>query len=155
MRILTVPTLLGCGIRCYSEHLVGEGDRLGAIIVAGDFSAHLGCLGGPRGVGEPNQPGLIVKDFIDLDFFTGQNYTFWNSVSETTVDYILSDCEVSCSMTRCCTLECASLNTSDHLPITAKFCFNDIPSSSHAATDKIKVNRVTCKGVPMSKCVPE
>ena len=35
------------------------------VIVAGDFSAHLGCLGGPKGIGEPNQSGLIVKDFID------------------------------------------------------------------------------------------
>ena len=71
------------------------------------------------------------------------------------MDYILGDCEASCSMTRCCTLDCASLNTSDHLLITVNFCFNDIPSSSHAATDNVKVNWPLAKETPMSKRVPE
>ena len=135
----------GVGLEWYREHLeelenlVGEGERLGAVVIAGDFNAHLGKLGGPRGMGEANQQGVIVKDFIDrcslhvLSLSTrseGQNYTFWNSVSETTVDYILGDYEASCSMVCCSTLECAPLNTSDHLPITASFRFNDIPSST-------------------------
>ena len=108
-------------------------------------------------MGEPNQPGLIVRDFIErcsLHVLSlsmraeGQNYTFWNSVSETTVDYILGDYEASCSMISCCTLECDSLNTSDHLPITANFRFNDIPSLSHATTDNIKVNWSLAKESP-------
>ena len=85
-------------LRNFKKKLVGEG--LGAVIVAGDFNAHVGCLGGPRGVGKPNQPGLIVKDFIDRCLLhvlslssgsEGQNYTFWNSASKTSVDYILCD----------------------------------------------------------------
>ena len=36
-----------------------------AIVIAGDFNAHLDTLAGPRGQGTLNQRGLILKEFID------------------------------------------------------------------------------------------
>ena len=49
------------GMECYSEHLielewvVSEHQPDGPVIVMGDFNAHLGTLGGERGMGQPNQ----------------------------------------------------------------------------------------------------
>ena len=33
---------------------------MGPIVVAGDFNAHLGQLGGPRDMGESNQQGVLL-----------------------------------------------------------------------------------------------
>ena len=35
------------------------------MLIAGDFNAHLGHLGGLRGHGSPNQQGLLLKQMID------------------------------------------------------------------------------------------
>ncbi len=50
------------------ESLVCDSKRLGPVIVAGDFNAHLGTLGGPRGLGSPNQQGFLVKELIDRTY---------------------------------------------------------------------------------------
>ncbi len=136
----SVYTILGVympcmdqGLDCYREHLVelerciSEGQQLGAVIIAGDLNAHIGTLGGPRGSGQPNRQGILLKDLIDrcslhvLSLSSrsqGQTYTYWNDSAETTVDYIIGDYVASCAMTQCYTHSHAHLNTSDHLPIT-------------------------------------
>ena len=64
----------------------------------GDFNAHLGVLGGVRGIGEPNQQGVLLHQLITRcnlyavslsSLSQGPQYTFQNSLSQTTVDYIL------------------------------------------------------------------
>ena len=35
------------------------------MLIAGDFNALLGPLGGPRVLGSPNLPGFALKEFID------------------------------------------------------------------------------------------
>ena len=128
------------GIESYREHiielenLISDSQHFGAVVIAGDFNAHIGCLGGLRGEGQPNHQGLLVKDLIDrcsLHVLSlsgraeGPNYTFWNSTSETTVDYIIGDIVASNAMVNCRTHECSPFNTSDHLPITAKLCLEN------------------------------
>ena len=61
----------GQGLETYCEHLielerlVSEGQRLGPVLIAGDFNAHLGPLGGTRGQDNPNQEGIILKQLLD------------------------------------------------------------------------------------------
>ena len=61
LHLTVIGVYLPCsdkGIDTYQEHLVelerviSESSMLGAVIVLGDFNAHLGQLGGVRGVGE-------------------------------------------------------------------------------------------------------
>ena len=75
----------------------------------GDFNAHLGLLGGVKGVGEPNQQGILISEILDrCEMFvpslssiaTGPNYTHWKSPNiRTTIDYnaaafLVQDCWV-------------------------------------------------------------
>ena len=62
--ITIIAVYLPCsdmGMECYSEHLielervVSEHQPHGPVIIMGDFNAHLGTLGGERGMGQPNQ----------------------------------------------------------------------------------------------------
>ena len=55
------------GMECYSEHLenlISESERLGPIVIIGDFNAHLGKLGGVRGQGNPNQQGTLLHQLL-------------------------------------------------------------------------------------------
>ena len=69
------------------ESLISEGQRLGPVLIAGDFNAHLGPLGGIRGQGIPNQQGVLLKQLLDRcelhvvslsSLSEGPFYTFWN-----------------------------------------------------------------------------
>ena len=71
-----------------------------ALIIAGDFNAHLGTLVGPRGSGTPNLRGLLLKQLIDqnslfvashLQLSLGPNYTYQSGNHFTTVDYIITN----------------------------------------------------------------
>lgn len=52
------------GINVYREHLlvleevISESERHGPVVVVGDFNAHLGEFGGPKGKGQPNVQGV-------------------------------------------------------------------------------------------------
>ena len=70
------------------------------LIIMVDFNVHLGTLGGKRGVGQPNQQGILLHQLITrCNLYTvslsslsqGPQYTFQNSVSQTTVDYVLAN----------------------------------------------------------------
>ena len=52
-------------VLCELERLISEGQRVGPVLVGGDFNAHLGALGGVRGSREPNQQGVLLSDLLD------------------------------------------------------------------------------------------
>ena len=121
------------GMECYSEHLVelenliSESERLGPIVIIGDFNAHLGKLGGVRGQGNPNQQGTLLHQLlvrcklyaVSLSSISkGPPYTFWNSTTQTTVDYAIANQDASDYIQHCFTHESSPLNNSDHLPIS-------------------------------------
>ena len=107
------------------EQLVCESMQLGPIAVMGDFNAHLGNLGGPKGEGSPNQQGLLLQEqIIKNDLFVaslselahGPHHTFQSGDVRTIIDYIMLDVNAASLMVSCGTLEDDDLNTSDHLP---------------------------------------
>ena len=89
-------------VLCELERLISEGQRLGPVLLGGDFNAHLGALGGVRGTGEPNQQGVLLADLLDRcemyapslsSIAKGPSYTYRRSSEvRTTVDYVLADC---------------------------------------------------------------
>ena len=90
-------------------------------------SAHLGFLGGSRGLDTPNQQGLLLQQLINrCDLYVvslsciseGPQYTSWNSQTQTSVDYIIGCLQASQFISRCFTHKLSRLNTSDHLPIS-------------------------------------
>jgi len=121
------------GMECYSEHLielewvVSEHQPDGPVIVMGDFNAHLGTLGGRRCMGQPNQQGILHQLITCCNLYAvsraslsqGPLYIFQNSVSQTTVDYVLASQNATEYIRHCYTHDISPLNTSDHLPITA------------------------------------
>ena len=124
------------GIECYGEHLVelenliSQRQQLGPVLITGDFNAHLGTLGGARDQGSPNQQGILLHQLlvrcnlyaVSLSpLSTGPQYTFWNSVIQTTVDYIIASHDAADYIQCCFTHEPAPLNNSDHLPISVVF----------------------------------
>ena len=121
------------GIEYYCEHLmelerlISDQQQQGPVIVMGDFNAHLGTLGGCRGVGDPNQQGMLLQQLITRcnlyavslsSLATGPQYTFKSGISQTTVDYILASHDSSHYVQKCCIHPPAPLNCSDHLPIS-------------------------------------
>ena len=87
------------------EQLVVESKRMGPTVIMGDFNAHLGCLGGPRGFGSPNIQGhLLQQHILNCDVFVatqseyafGPSHTLQRGDVRTTIDYIYYDgCECS------------------------------------------------------------
>ena len=66
-----------------------------ALVIAGDFNAHLGSLAGLRGHGPPNEQGLVLKEFIDRNnlfvashsqLSTGPPYTYHSGERFSTID---------------------------------------------------------------------
>ena len=47
------------------EHLISTSSRYGPVLIAVDFNAHLGPLGGPRGLDTPNQQGVLLQQLVD------------------------------------------------------------------------------------------
>ena len=82
------------------ERVISESSLLGAVIVLGDFNAHLGRLGGARGCGETNAQGVLVGDLmarchlnaISLgSVATGPCHAYESGSKRTIVDYIFAD----------------------------------------------------------------
>ena len=101
----------------------------------GDFNAHLGNLGGPKGEGSPNQQGILLQEqIIKNDLFVaslsevahGPHHTFQ---SGDVSDYIMLDVNVASLMVSCGTLEDDDLNTSDHLPQSVQLEFSCKPNN--------------------------
>ncbi len=143
------------GLEAYCEHLVelerlvSEGQRLGPVVIAGDFNAHLGPLGGTRSQDNPNQQGIILKQLLDRcelyvvslsSLSEGPLYTFWNSDVQTTVDYIIASYEASHYIQRCFTHERNPFNSSDHLPITTLLSIPITTAARSCSTVIPKIN---------------
>ena len=123
------------------EQLVCESMQLGPIAVMGDFNAHLGNLGGPKGEGSPNQQGLLLQEqIIKNDLFVaslselahGPHHTFQSGDVRTIIDYIIMlDVNAASLMVimSCGTLEDDDLNTSDHLPQSVQLEFSCKPNN--------------------------
>ena len=118
------------------ERITEESKQLGPTIIMGDFNAHLGTLGGPRGCGDPNSQGVLLHELLQrCDLFVaslsnhakGPDYTFWRGDTHTTVDYVLMDVGAASIMSSCIVHEVACLNTSDHLPLSVTM---DVPTDS-------------------------
>ena len=93
----------------------------------GDFNAHLGSLGGPRGCGTTNSQGTLLYEFIsDANLFPvslsslayGPLYTYSQGEVKTTVDYCLMDSNSAHLIDTCLVHSPHPLNLSDHLPIS-------------------------------------
>ena len=106
--------------------MTSESALLGPVVILGDFNAHLGNLGGARGVGDPNIQGIALHEVMDRcdlsavslgSMVTGPSYTNINGDTQTTVDYALANMDAISMTTTCHTLPMADLNTSDHLPL--------------------------------------
>ena len=115
-----------------------------AVVIAGDFNAHLGTLAGPRGTGPPNQRGFIVKDLIDRNNLfvashshssTGPPITYHSGGTLSTIDYIIINRTASDILCSCEGLCDHSSNVSDHLPlsITLQVLYSVIENLSSAA----------------------
>ena len=143
------------GMECYSEHLielewvVSEHQPHGPVIIMGDFNAHLGTLGGERGTGQPNQQGILLHQLIARcnlyavslsSLSQGPAYTFQNSVSQTTVDYVLANHDATEYIRHCYTHDSAPLNTSDHLPITAVLQFQHSTVNPQGQSTRKRIN---------------
>ena len=143
------------GLHVYCEHLVelerviSASQESGPVLIVGDFNAHLASLGGVRGHGSPNQQGFLLKQLLDhCELYVvslsalseGPSFTFWNSDSETTVDYIIASYDASCYITSCLTHELSPLNCSDHLPLTTTLCLPTSTSTSLGPSPVTKIN---------------
>ena len=156
--ITIIAVYLPCsdmGMECYSEHLielervVSEHQPHGPVIIMGDFNAHLGTLGGERGTGQPNQQGILLHQLIARcnlyavslsSLSQGPAYTFQNSVSQITVDYVLANHDATEYIRHCYTHDSAPLNTSDHLPITAVLQFQHSTVNPQGQSTRKKIN---------------
>ena len=95
-------------------------------ILLGDFNAHLGQLGGPRGSGPVNTQGLMLKDLIDRHELcvlslqsqaSGPTHTYCSGPHSTTVDYIICNQSAYFICSSASTLDDHALNTSDHITL--------------------------------------
>ena len=109
------------------------------VIVAGEFNAHIGTRGGPRGSGDTNNQGSLLLEMIsNNDLYvsslscisTGPLYTFFRENTMTTTDYIIVDALHSSMVSECSTLELHPLNSSDHLPLSIHLSVPTICSCS-------------------------
>ena len=91
---------LFCSCLTELEQLVCESKQLGPTVVLGDFNAHLGNLGGPKGSGNTNVQGLLLhQHIVSSDLFVaslseiayGPSHTFQSGDTKTTIDYIMLD----------------------------------------------------------------
>ena len=127
-----------------------------AIVIAGDFNAHLGTLSGCRGSGPPYSRGLLLKEFIDRNNLfvashciasSGPNYTYHSGRNFTTIDYIITNKLASDLLTAAKVLPDHSLNVSDHLPITISLDLNIENGKSASVKPKIYWDKAISSGL--------
>ena len=118
----------------------------------GDFNTHLGTLGGERGTGQPNQQRILHQLIARCNLYAvslsslsqGPAYTFQNSVSQTTVDYVLANHDATEYIRHCYIHDSAPLNTSDHLPITAVLQFQHSTVNPQGQSTRKRINWWVC-----------
>ena len=131
------------------------------LVILGDYNAHIGPEGGPRGIGKSSNNGVILKEFtqinslciLDLQSLTsGPKYTYtshWGSVSY--IDHIVVSNDLINYATQCSVYEDDMENHSDHLPIELQLNIQtriDMNKSkrsmSKIAWDKATTDQITC-----------
>ena len=145
----------------YKEHLLELENTIsalqsdGPVLVTGDFNAHLGNMGGPRGIGDMNTQGQLLFDLISrTELFvaslchtsSGPSYTFFNGEHHTTVDYCLLDSHAAYVLQECTTLDHHPLNLSDHLPVAAHLDLTSLTQNKPTTPPKINWKRATLDG---------
>ena len=134
--IVVYLSCLDQGMDCNKEHLVelewiiGESQIMGAVLVTGNFNAHIGAwVGWSERARGSRGPGVLLHEMMEKcnlsavslgSMASGPGYTYLSGESQTTVDYILMDVEAASMMWSCITHHMDHLNTSDHLPMTVK-----------------------------------
>ncbi|KAI8517105.1 hypothetical protein Bbelb_056860 [Branchiostoma belcheri] len=102
----------------------------GTVIFMGDFNAHIGELGGPRGKGPPSKNGEELTEILEelelislnlCHLCTGPTETFEtkNSDHKSTIDHIMIPREAVSEVLACRVIEEDALNMSDHKPVVA------------------------------------
>ena len=151
------------GMECFGGHLielervVSESELLGPVVVVGDFNAHLGELGGPRGLGNPNQQGVLLFGLMERcnlsavslgSCASGMLHTYQSGCTKTTVDYVLMNLEAVSMRISCETIDEEDLNLSDHLPISVDVFCGEVPEcgSSQESGERIDWARVKGSG---------
>lgn len=96
------------------EQLVYESKQLGPTTILGDFNTHLGCLGGPKGSGNPNSQGILLQrhNIVESDLFVaslsemayGPSHTYQSGDTRITIDYIMLDVSSASPLVSCGTL---------------------------------------------------
>jgi exonuclease III len=100
---------------------VSEFDKLGPVIICGDFNTHL-CS-----QENPSHHSVHVNNFVDLHSLyiisqssirSGPDHTYYSGSITSTLDYFIGSASLSSSILSCFTSPPHPLNLSDHLPIT-------------------------------------
>ena len=126
-----------------------------AIVIAGDFNAHLGTLAGPRGSGPPNRRGITLKEFIDRNNLfvpshslvsTGPSYTFHSGGTFSTIDYILTNKASTDLLDKCKGIPDHPLNVSDHLPLSISLQVSSLKGKCTSPTPKIHWEKAVTTG---------
>ena len=127
----------------------------GLVLVTGDFNAHFGSRGGPRGVGDMNVHGQLLFDLMrHTDLFAASlcqiscssSYTYFSGGHCTTVDYCLLDSHAACVLQECTTLDHHPLNLSDHLPISIHLDLSSLMQPPPVTTQNINSKRAKSDG---------
>ena len=117
---------------------------LSPLLLAGDLNCHIGKLGGPRSLADPNHRGVQWMELIDnhslyipslSTLATGPVHTFHSNRSATTVDYVIGNLPLSTVLVSCRVEEDHPVNTSVHLPIVSKLNLSSV-SSSPTSSDR-------------------
>ena len=156
------------GLDVYCEHLVelerviSASQESGPVLIVGDFNAHLASLGGVRGHGSPNQQGFLLKQLLDhCELYVvslsalseGSSFTFWNSDSETMVDYIIASYDASCYIMSCLTHELSPLNCSDHLHTLCLITTLCLPTSTSPSLGPSPVTKINWDKAKNTGCL--
>lgn len=137
------------------DDIIFQLSHLSEVLIAGDFNAHIGSIGGPRSFNTVNRRGLELGYLIEKhrlisvnsqQFAKGpiETYSANKGTCLTTVDHIMiiedhADLVISCEVR---TEQC--LNLSYHHPIvcvlqiSATHCIKNVAPRSHTAWNKIK-----------------
>ena len=128
--------------------MLSESKLLGPVLL-GDFSAHLGCLGGQVGAGEPNVRGVLLQEVMDSCRFTavslgslpsGAGCTYCSGKLCGRVDHVLTDVEAIPLMSSCHIHPMKDLIASDHLPLTVSIRYGVHPLDHSGVTRLIRVD---------------
>ena len=118
------------------ENLISDLNVQGHVIVIGDFNAHVGCEGGPRGWGVTTRSGRLMLEMgqrtgmvcVDMQATTtGPMHTFRDSRGHISyVDHCLVSLPIINCVRECKVYTSNVMNRSDHTPILLSIDIDEI-----------------------------